>query len=60
VNLNPALQQNAALKALQTGLTEIAPLMGSPETKSLTEDQVKLLADKAAQLAKIVTEPMKE
>ncbi len=59
-NLNPALQQNAALKALQTGLTEIAPLMGRPETKSLTEDQVKQLADKAAQLAKIVTDPMKE
>lgn len=59
-NLNPALQQNATLQALKAGLTEIAPLMGAPGTESLTSEQTNQLAEKAAQLARIVTDPMKE
>jgi hypothetical protein len=33
--------------------------MGGPDAKTLTEEQAKKLADKAAELARIVTEPMK-
>jgi len=58
-NLNPALQANESLKAIQAGLNELVPLMGAPEAKTLTEEQATKLADKAAALAKIVTEPMK-
>jgi|JI6StandDraft_1071083.scaffolds.fasta_scaffold08620_7 hypothetical protein len=58
-NLNPALQANESLKAIQAGLNELVPLMGAPEVKTLTEEQATKLADKAAALAKIVTEPMK-
>jgi len=58
-NLNPAVQANAALKALQQGLTELAPLMAAPEGKGLTLDQVKVLAERAAALARVVTDPMK-
>ncbi len=58
-NLSPALQANESLKAIQTGLSELVPLMGGPDAKSLTEEQTQKLADKAAALAKIVTEPMK-
>jgi len=58
-NLNPSLQANESLKSIQAGLNELIPLMGTAETKSLTEEQATKLADKAAALAKIVTEPMK-
>ncbi|GEP42856.1 hypothetical protein [Brevifollis gellanilyticus] len=58
-NLSPALQANESLKAIQAGLSDLVPLMGGPEAKSLTEEQTQKLADKAAALAKIVTEPMK-
>lgn len=58
-NLNPAVQENAALKAIRTGLLELAPLMKAPEGKGLTLDQVKALSEKAAVLARIVTDPMK-
>lgn len=58
-NLNPVLQANESLKAIQAGLNELVPLMGAPEVKTLTEEQATKLADKAAALAKIVTEPMK-
>ena len=58
-NLNPALQNNEALKAIQAGPSELVPLMGGPEAKKLTEEQAAKLAEKAAALAKIVTEPMK-
>jgi hypothetical protein len=59
-SLNPTLQENAALKALRSGLDELVPLMGTPETESLTLEQVTKLSEKAAQLARIVTDPMKE
>lgn len=58
-NLSPALQANESLKAIQSGLNELVPLMGGPEAKTLTEEQARKLADKAAALGKIVTEPMK-
>ena len=58
-NLNPTLQANPSLSALRKGLDEIVPLMGGPDAKTLTEEQTKKLADKAAELARIVTEPMK-
>lgn len=58
-SLSPALQANEALKAIQTGLNELVPLMGGPEAKTLTEEQARKLAEKAAALGKIVTEPMK-
>jgi len=58
-NLSPMLQANESLKAIQTGLSELVPLMGGPDAKTLTEEQASKLADKAAALAKIVTEPMK-
>lgn len=58
-NLNPALQANPALATLKKGLDEIVPLMGGAEAKTLTEEQANKLAEKAAELARIVTDPMK-
>jgi hypothetical protein len=58
-NLSPALQANEALKDIQKGLKDLVPLMGTAETKTLSAEQATQLADKAAALAKIVTEPMK-
>ncbi len=58
-HLSPALQANPALQALQKGLTEMAPMMKAVEGKGLTLDQVKLLSEKAAALARVVTDPMK-
>jgi hypothetical protein len=59
-SLNPALQASESLKQIQAGLTDLIPLMGDAEAPNLTEEQVVKLADKAAGLARIVTEPMKE
>lgn len=58
-NLSPALQANPALKSLQEGLSALIPLMAAPAGKGLTQDQVTILAAKAAVLAHIVTDPMK-
>lgn len=58
-NLNPALQANPALVALRKGLDDLVPLMGGADAKSLTEEQAGKLADKAAEIAHIVTDPMK-
>jgi hypothetical protein len=58
-SLSPALQASEALKAIQAGLGELVPLMGGAEAKSLTQEQAGKLAEKAAALAKIVTDPMK-
>lgn len=59
-SLNPALQASESLKQIQAGLTDLIPLMGGEEAHELTEEQAVKLADKAAGLARIVTEPMKE
>lgn len=58
-NLSPALQANPALQSLQKGLTELAPLMSAPAGKGLTQEQATVLAEKAAVLSHIVTDPMK-
>lgn len=58
-NLNPALQANSALATLKKGLDDLVPLMGGPEAKTLTEEQASKLAEKAAELARVVTDPMK-
>lgn len=53
--LSPTLQENASLKALQKGLSELAPQLITPEGKGLTQEQVTAIAEKAAALTRIVT-----
>jgi hypothetical protein len=53
--LSPTLQENASLKALQKGLSELAPQLITQEGKGLTQEQVTAIAEKAAALTRIVT-----
>ena len=54
-SLHPGLQEMPAVKKLRKGLEELLPLLDVPEGKVLTLDEVKTLAHKAGQLARIVT-----
>jgi len=58
-DLSPAHLANPTLKALTEGLKAMSPLMAAPAGKGLSAEQVKILADKAAELSHIVTDPMK-
>lgn len=53
--LSPTLQENPSLKALQKGLSELAPQLVTQEGKGLTQEQVSAIAAKASALCKIVT-----
>lgn len=57
-SLHPSLMKNATLQALRKGIEELMPLVDVPEGKALTQDEVKVLHQKAAALAHTITDKM--
>lgn len=58
-HLNPRLASHEALVKIRDGLQELVPLMEKPEGATLTQEEVNVLAARAATLASIVTGAMK-
>lgn len=59
-SLSPALQKHAELQALQKALLAMPEAMGDADAKSLSKAQVDALAQRAAELARLITGPMQE
>lgn len=57
-SLHPSLMKNPTLQALRKGIEELLPLVDVPEGKALTQDEVKLLHQKASALAHTITDKM--
>lgn len=57
-SLHPSIMKNATLQALRKGMEEMLPLVDVPEGKALTEEEVKVLHQKASFLAHLITDKM--
>lgn len=58
-SLHPSIMKNSALQELRKGIEEMLPLVDVPEGKALTQDEVKVLHQKASTLARTITDKMK-
>lgn len=58
-SLHPSIMKNGTLQELRKGIEEMLPLVDVPEGKALTQDEVKVLHQKASTLARTITDKMK-
>lgn len=57
-SLHPSILKNPVLQALRTGLQDLLPLVDVPEGKSLSQEEVTTLHQKAATLSHLITDKM--
>lgn len=57
-SLHPSIMKNATLQALRKGIEELLPFVDVPEGKALTQEEVKVLHQKASALAHLITDKM--
>lgn len=57
-SLHPSIMKNVSLQALRKGLEGMLPLLDVPEGKSLSQEEVKTLYEKASALTHIITDKM--
>lgn len=58
-SLHPSIMKNGTLQELRKGIEEMLPLVDVPEGKALTQEEVKVLHQKASSLARTITDKMK-
>ncbi|HEY1052959.1 MAG TPA: hypothetical protein VGE39_24485, partial [Prosthecobacter sp.] len=56
--LHPSIMKNPTLQVLRKGIEEMLPLVDVPEGKALSQDEVKVLHQKASSLAHVITDKM--
>ncbi|MDZ4406240.1 hypothetical protein [Prosthecobacter sp.] len=57
-SLHPSIMKNPSLQTLRKGLEEMIPLVDVPEGKALSQEEVKVLYQKASSLAHVITDKM--